>query len=156
MADDAFGIVSGVWTRFCHDLPLIVQDERLAAILVSLLLLVISWALYHLLRPDLEAPVPFDVPVPSVYLPENYNKLEVLENPSISIPGSTVIQCYCPANGKLLGRINPVTPEGIDRAIEKAKQAQLDYASSSFATRRKVLKSLLKYDTNRQALSAHD
>lgn len=60
------------------------------------------------------------------------------------ISGSSAIQCYCPANGRLLGLVNPSTPEGIDRAIAKAKEAQTEWAKTSFKQRRRVLKTILK------------
>lgn len=41
--------------------------------------------------------------------------------------------------------MNPSTPEGIDRAIAKAKEAQIEWAKTTFKQRRKVLKTLLKY-----------
>lgn len=41
--------------------------------------------------------------------------------------------------------IKPETPEGIDRAVQAAKKAQVEWAKTSFAERRRVLKTLLKY-----------
>ncbi len=61
--------------------------------------------------------------------------------------GSSAIQCYCPANGRLLGFVNPSTPDGIDRAIAKAKKAQNEWAKTTFKQRRRVMKTLLKYIT---------
>lgn len=55
-------------------------------------------------------------------------------------PGSTAIQCYAPATGEFLGLVNPVTPEGIDRAIEKSQAAQLKWERTSFTQRRQVLR----------------
>ena len=55
------------------------------------------------------------------------------------------MQCYSPATGQLLGLVNPVTPDGIDRIIAKATKAQQTWAKTSFAERRQVLQSLLKY-----------
>jgi acyl-CoA reductase-like NAD-dependent aldehyde dehydrogenase len=43
-----------------------------------------------------------------------------------------------------LGIVNPVTADGIDRIVAKASKAQEEWAKSSFAERRQVLKSLLK------------
>lgn len=69
----------------------------------------------------------------------------VADNPgNLQIPNSTLIQCYAPATGKLLGRINPSSPEGIDRAIAKAQEAQIDWARTTFSQRRRLLRSLLK------------
>jgi acyl-CoA reductase-like NAD-dependent aldehyde dehydrogenase len=45
----------------------------------------------------------------------------------------------------LLGRVNPATPDGIDRAIIKAQEAQLAWAKTTFSQRRRVLKTILKY-----------
>ena len=61
--------------------------------------------------------------------------------------GSSAIQCYCPANGRLLGFVNPSTPDGIDRAIGKAKKAQKEWLNTTFKQRRRVMKTLLKYIT---------
>ncbi|MGI4797630.1 MAG: aldehyde dehydrogenase family protein [Janthinobacterium lividum] len=62
----------------------------------------------------------------------------------MQLPGSTAIQCYCPANGKLLGRVNPTTADGIDRAVAKAQEAQTQWSKTTFSQRRLVLKTLLK------------
>jgi acyl-CoA reductase-like NAD-dependent aldehyde dehydrogenase len=56
-----------------------------------------------------------------------------------------LIQCYAPATGQSLGRVNPSTADGVDRAIEKAKAAQVKWAQQSFHQRRKVLKTMLKF-----------
>jgi acyl-CoA reductase-like NAD-dependent aldehyde dehydrogenase len=61
------------------------------------------------------------------------------------VSGSSLIQCYAPATGEALGRINPSTADGIDRAIAKAKAAQVQWAQVSFRQRRKVLKTMLKF-----------
>ena len=60
------------------------------------------------------------------------------------------MQCYSPATGQSLGLVNPVTPDGIDRIVAKAAKAQQTWAKSSFAERRQVLKSLLKYVCSHQ------
>jgi acyl-CoA reductase-like NAD-dependent aldehyde dehydrogenase len=70
------------------------------------------------------------------------------------VPGSSLIQCYAPATGEALGRVNPSTADGIDRAIEKAKAAQVKWAQSSFIQRRKVLKTMLKFILNNQEVIA--
>ncbi|KAI9716792.1 MAG: hypothetical protein M1812_005132 [Candelaria pacifica] len=69
----------------------------------------------------------------------------VLDEPTLKIPASSVVQCYCPTSGQLLGIVNPATPDGIDRAISKVKEAQVEWAKTSFAQRRRVLRSLLKF-----------
>ena len=60
-------------------------------------------------------------------------------------PGSSAIQCYCPANGRSLGLVNPATPDGINRAVARATEAQVQWAKTSFGQRRRVLRTLLKY-----------
>lgn len=56
-----------------------------------------------------------------------------------------MINCYCPANGKLLGKVAPASPEDIDDAIAKAAAAQQQWAKTSFDERKKVLRTLQKY-----------
>lgn len=56
-----------------------------------------------------------------------------------------MINCYCPANGKLLGKVAPAYPEDIDDAIAKAAAAQQQWAKTSFDERKKVLRTLQKY-----------
>lgn len=68
-----------------------------------------------------------------------------MDKPSIKVSDSTAIQCYAPATGELLGLVHPVSADGIDRTIAKAAAAQLPWASSAFAERRRVLKTLLKF-----------
>lgn len=52
---------------------------------------------------------------------------------------------YCPADGRVLGDgTRPATAEGIDRAVQAAKKAQVEWARTTFSERRKVLKTLLK------------
>jgi len=60
-------------------------------------------------------------------------------------PGSTAIRCYAPATGQFLGLVNPSTPEGIDRAIEKAKKAQEKWALTTFTQRRQVLRCIKNF-----------
>lgn len=56
-----------------------------------------------------------------------------------------MIMSYCPADGRVLGNgIKPATPDDVDRAVLAAKSAQLEWANTSFAERRKVLRTLLK------------
>jgi acyl-CoA reductase-like NAD-dependent aldehyde dehydrogenase len=77
---------------------------------------------------------------------EGMEQSQVLWKPDIDIPqvsGSSLIQCYAPATGQSLGRINPSTADGIDRAIAKAKDAQVKWAETSFYQRRRVLKTML-------------
>lgn len=55
---------------------------------------------------------------------------------------------YCPADGRVLGNgIKPATVQDVDDAVQAAKAAQREWATTSFAERRKVLRTLLKYVT---------
>lgn len=72
-------------------------------------------------------------------------KGKVLDDPAIKVSGSTAIQCYCPATGELLGLVNPTTPDGIDRTIAKSAEAQKKWQKTSFAQRRRVLRTLLRF-----------
>ncbi|TAQ88961.1 hypothetical protein B7494_g2722 [Chlorociboria aeruginascens] len=55
-------------------------------------------------------------------------------------PLNKAIQCYAPATGEFLGLVNPASPEGIDRAIEKAAAAQKKWAATTISARRHVLR----------------
>jgi len=114
---------------------------------------------YILLRSDPEAAVPYNVAPPEPSKPGW--KGEVLEEPTLKVfttalharsaidsyqvSGSSLVQCYAPATGESLGRINPSTTSSIDRAIAKATEAQTEWAQTTFAQRRKVLKTMLKF-----------
>ncbi|KAF3052190.1 Meiotic Sister-Chromatid recombination aldehyde dehydrogenase [Didymella keratinophila] len=99
--------------------------------------------LYLLLRTNPEAPVPYNVAPPEQAQPGWRG--QILQEPTLKVSGSSLIQCYAPATGEALGRVNPATAEGIDRAIAKAKEAQVQWARTTFAERRKVLKTMLAF-----------
>ncbi|CDU25289.1 related to aldehyde dehydrogenase [Sporisorium scitamineum] len=70
----------------------------------------------------------------------------VLENPSIrdaSKPGKII--CYDPATAYLIGEIDADTPETISRKIAAAKAAQVRWSRSSFALRRKFLRTMQRW-----------
>jgi acyl-CoA reductase-like NAD-dependent aldehyde dehydrogenase len=73
-----------------------------------------------------------------------------LDSPSIKVQGSTAIQCYAPATGQFLGLINPATPDGIDRIVAKASAAQAKWRETTFAQRRQLLQTLLKFMLDHQ------
>ncbi|KAI9838868.1 MAG: hypothetical protein M1819_004075 [Sarea resinae] len=108
-----------------------------------LLSLVVGLAISYYVSDSHETAVDYRVAVPEQCNPAW--KGQVLENPELKVSGSSAIQCYCPATGQLLGRVNPATPDGIDRAIAKAQEAQVKWAKTEFWQRRKVLQTLLKY-----------
>ncbi|KAI0203314.1 Aldehyde/histidinol dehydrogenase [Astrocystis sublimbata] len=92
-----------------------------------------------------EKPVQYSVPPPK--LPE---ETKILENPTIKPSGTTAIQCYAPATGQFLGFVNPSTPAGLDRAIAQSAAAQKKWAETSFAERRRVLRSMLRHVLDNQ------
>ncbi|KAJ9192721.1 hypothetical protein DTO021D3_9066 [Paecilomyces variotii] len=105
-----------------------------------------------------EAPVKFNVPLPPEVRPnwvaKNWDDVQaedkvLLEAQTRGQWSEKKIMSYCPADGRILGAsgpgIKPETPEGIDRAVQAAKKAQVEWAKTSFAERRRVLKTLLKY-----------
>ena len=133
---------------------------------ITIALFVISYLAYQAYFVDAtEAPIPYEVTVPDYCKPRYRLDTSTLQNPSIHVggpredhvphpkyeclttfqlEGSTLIQCICPANGKLLGHVNPYTPDAIDRAIAKAKHAQIAWARTTFAQRRRLLRTLLR------------
>ncbi|KAI1351297.1 Aldehyde/histidinol dehydrogenase [Xylaria sp. FL0043] len=92
-----------------------------------------------------EKPLRYVVPPPT--LPE---ETKVLDDPKIKTPGTTAIQCYAPATGQFLGFVNPSTAAGLDRAIAQAAAAQERWARTSFAERRRVLRSMLQHILDNQ------
>ena len=73
----------------------------------------------------------------------------------LQAPGSSAIRCYDPATGQYLGIVNPATNNGVDRAIESATEAQKAWALTTFAERRKVLKTMLQYILDHQDTIAY-
>lgn len=132
----------------------------LNTLVASLVAVVLSFFVFRYWRASRFAAVSYTVPIPEQCNGDWEGK--VLEEPSIkvrilasgysAIPNLEVqsesdymIQCYCPANGRLLGKVAPVYPEDIDQAIARSAAAQEQWAKTSFDERRRVLRSLLKY-----------
>ncbi|CAD6579898.1 MAG: Meiotic Sister-Chromatid recombination aldehyde dehydrogenase [Alectoria sarmentosa] len=130
-----------------NDSPVQLPVVQISIFLLSVVFVSAAFK-YIVLDDDEERPVQLEVPVPEQCSPEW--KGEVLDEPTIKISESSAIRCYCPANGRLLGLVNPSTPDGIDRAIAKAKEAQSDWAKTTFEQRRRVLKTMLKYILDNQ------
>ncbi|GAB7344891.1 hypothetical protein MBLNU457_3328t1 [Dothideomycetes sp. NU457] len=114
---------------------------RSIALLIGFAIFLLS--LRYLLVSEPERAADYEISIPEQCKPGW--KGEELREPSIKVSGSTAVQCYCPATGQSLGLLNPITPDGIDRVVAKAQAAQNEWAKSSFAERRRVLKTLLKY-----------
>ncbi|KAB8336907.1 hypothetical protein FH972_021214 [Carpinus fangiana] len=100
-------------------------------LLAAFFAILVSFVLVRTLISNNEAAVQYAVTIPSPCLEKQPSTYEIVQTPAL--------QCYCPSNGRLLGRINPYSAEGIDRIIDKAEEAQLVWARTTFAQRRKVL-----------------
>ncbi|KAK4674293.1 Meiotic Sister-Chromatid recombination aldehyde dehydrogenase [Podospora pseudopauciseta] len=103
------------------------------------------FAVWYMAVRENDKPILYRVPSPKV--PEN---AEILEEPAIKVSGSTAVQCYAPATGQFLGFANPSSSNAIDRAIEQAKAAQEQWATTSFRERRAVLRTLLQHVLDNQ------
>jgi Aldehyde dehydrogenase family len=77
---------------------------------------------------------------------------QVLSSPSIYTKDRSVIQCYCPATGQLIGTIKAATARDVDVAIENAKAAQVKWRATSFKQRELVLQTLLKFILEHQGI----
>ncbi|ODM20299.1 hypothetical protein SI65_03352 [Aspergillus cristatus] len=109
-----------------------------------------------------EAAVPFNVPLPPE-IRSNYNwtgkswddvtgeQRRVLEGQARGQWDKDLIMSYCPADGRVLGSgIRPATREVVERAVEAAGSAQVEWARTGFAERRRVLRTLLRYVLDHQ------
>ncbi|MFA5121586.1 aldehyde dehydrogenase family protein [Zavarzinia sp.] len=56
---------------------------------------------------------------------------------------ASVIHCINPATGESLGEVSVASPDDVRAVVERARQAQVAWGRSSFATRRAVLNHLL-------------
>ncbi|CZT15669.1 related to oxidoreductase (Msc7) [Ramularia collo-cygni] len=121
-------------------------DGRIVATAICLIL---AWLVYLLVRTDPEHGVDFSLPPPEQAKIGWQGK--ELPSPSIKVTGSNAIQCYAPATGQLISLINPATPDKIDRLIVRAAAAQSTWSKTTFAQRRKVLKTLLKFILDNEA-----
>ncbi|KAJ5180161.1 hypothetical protein N7492_003371 [Penicillium capsulatum] len=110
---------------------------------------------YLYIQSQREAAVTFNVPVPpEVRKNGSAKKWEdiqgqqkrVLEDQVRGKWNDQLIMSYCPADGRVLGNgIKPATVEDVNNAVGAAKAAQREWAKTTFAERRKVLQTLLKY-----------
>mmetsp|Transcript_2245 Transcript_2245/g.3150 ORF Transcript_2245/g.3150 Transcript_2245/m.3150 type:complete len:591 (-) Transcript_2245:4159-5931(-) len=60
------------------------------------------------------------------------------------------LQCYDPATAEYLGSVENMNKERVDEIVEKAKVAQIEWAKSSFETRRAVMRAILEYYVENQ------
>ncbi|KAI4233368.1 MAG: hypothetical protein L6R40_007093 [Gallowayella cf. fulva] len=138
-----------------EDLPWL--EISIAILCVILANILAIFTIPRILSQGEEAPIDYYVPLPEQCKPGWTGR--ILEEPSIkvsplemlfAIPGSSAIQCYNPATGQLLGQVNPATPDGIDRAVTRAAEAQKEWAKTTFKQRRKVLRTMLKFILDKQ------
>ncbi|QQK45304.1 Oxidoreductase (Msc7), putative [Penicillium digitatum] len=107
-----------------------------------------------------EAAVVFNVPIPFEVRKNGSIKAwdEVQGQPKLVLQDQArgkwshqLIMSYCPADGRVLGDgIKPATVEDINEVVRVAKAAQPEWAKTTFAERRKVLRTLLKYVLDHQ------
>ncbi|KAL8646437.1 MAG: hypothetical protein Q9226_006859 [Calogaya cf. arnoldii] len=130
--------------------PFLLRDLPWLEISIAIVGVLLGYVILRstILGEDDEAPVDYAVPLPEQCKPGWAGR--ILENPSIKIPGSSAIQCYNPATGQLLGQVNPATPDGIDRAVARAADAQKEWATTTIKQRRKVLRTMLKFILDNQ------
>lgn len=104
-----------------------------------------------------ESAVPFNVPLPPE-IRSNYNwtgknwddatgeERRVLEGQVRGQWDKDLIMSYCPADGRVLGKgTKPATREVVEKAVEDAAGAQVEWARTGFAERRRVLRTLLRF-----------
>ncbi|KUL91991.1 hypothetical protein ZTR_01361 [Talaromyces verruculosus] len=107
-----------------------------------------------------EAPVTFNVPLPEQLQADwEGTKWDDLKGEEKKILEAQVqgkwnterIVSYCPADGRILSTNIPLaTRETVDKAVQDAKRAQVEWAQTTFAERRRLLKTLLKYVLDHQ------
>ncbi|KEF57812.1 NAD-dependent aldehyde dehydrogenase [Exophiala aquamarina CBS 119918] len=102
--------------------------------------------------PKIEHAVPYSVEVPP-QLAGDYQWDVKGKRPKADSPEVIGSRIYprCPADGRSLGPpIEPADPSDIDAAITAAASAQLRWAETTFAERRRVLQTLLRYILDHQ------
>ncbi|KAK5807136.1 hypothetical protein VI817_001394 [Penicillium citrinum] len=134
------------------------EHAPMAAVALVSLLAVYVGLLY--IRSQREAAVAFNVPLPKeVRDPSAGIKWEdvqgkekqILEDQVRGKWNDQLIMSYCPADGRVLGNgTKPATVDDVDTAVRAAKAAQREWAQTTFAERRKVLRTLLKYVLDHQ------
>ncbi|KAL4803269.1 Aldehyde/histidinol dehydrogenase [Aspergillus unguis] len=129
---------------------------------IALLSLGAIYVGYLFIAGSRESPVLFSVPSPPEIsddwngtkwedLPEGSEGRKVIEGQVRGQWNENLIMSYCPADGRVLGTgIKPATADDVNQAIKAANRAQEQWATTTFAERRRVLKTLLKYVLDHQ------
>ena len=80
-------------------------------------------------------------------------KGETLKDPQIRDPTDPqTIICYDPATGQLLGRRRAMTAPEVIETVARSRQAQREYAKTSFKKRRAILTTLLDWIVENQEI----
>ncbi|KAI1764390.1 ALDH-like protein [Hypoxylon sp. FL1150] len=134
------------WTEEFSDLIRDFPVNDVVYLLAPLVFAVVGGLILYYTHTDYwEKPKRYTIPIP-----KQPDECKILEHPTIKAPSSTAIQCYAPATGQFLGLVNPSTPAGIDRAVAQAKAAQEKWAQTTFAERRRVLRTMLQHVLDNQ------
>ncbi|CAG8447058.1 8594_t:CDS:2 [Scutellospora calospora] len=131
-------------------LSLIFENPQLNlnAIITLLLIAIITFVFIKLFSDD--KPIEFTVPVPIEAKP-GWVDGKILEKLNIKDPQNPgYITCYDPATGQLLSNIRAHTEQDVINSLKKVRNAQKKWALTTFAERRKVLKSLLNFIVKNQ------
>ncbi|KAJ5313606.1 phosphotransferase family protein [Penicillium atrosanguineum] len=134
------------------------EHAQLAGVALASLLAVYVGYLYILSRR--EAAVTFNVPLPQEVRKSGDGKKwddiqgqekRILEDQARGKWNDKLIMSYCPADGRVLGNgIKPATVEDVNTAVRAAKDAQREFAKTTFAERRQIIRTLLKYVLDHQ------
>ena len=107
-----------------------------------------DWHIFYSLQLALEflfTPIhKIDIALPSTPKSSEPSNITSLTDPSK--PG--YIQCYDPSTLQHLGQVPAMAPTDVSAAVSKAAAAQPQWSRTSFAQRRKVLRTLQKYIVN--------
>lgn len=118
------------------------------AVLLGILLYQHQWHLRYQVRMWLENCLQ-SIPTLQVPFPPIPTAKEGL--PSVSFPAlvdslrPNMIQCWNPSTGEYLGQVPALTPAQVDEACAKAAAAQKSWKLTTFAERRRVLRTLQKF-----------
>lgn len=118
-------------------------------------LMYITYEKYITSRPNkynkLEAPKKLEYAIPDEAKPHWKGKRLYPPSLGIKVPGeSEKIQSYCPATGQFLGAFPCISRSQMDAQISSAAAAQKEWAKSSFATRKQLMRTLNQFILDNQ------
>ncbi|KAJ1658003.1 Meiotic Sister-Chromatid recombination aldehyde dehydrogenase [Dispira simplex] len=104
--------------------------------------------------------------LPSFQVPTVCEPVELTDNgtnsnrPALQTAGPEKIHCFDPTTGITLGTVPITTPEEVQTAVDRARQAQQQWCTTTLAERRRLLSALLQFVVDNQAticrISARD